>query len=545
MNELPNLLTHPWVCRVAVVLLHFLWQGALVAGVLAVALRATRRGSARVRYGLACVALLGMAGMPVATLFLTGASPAGAGPMTGRMPGTLVLLGDAPVVPGGVDGEGSWLPWITVAWLLGVVGLGFRLAGGWWRTSRLRVVDVRPVCGSWAARLAVLQERLGLSGTVEFLESGLVRVPMVLGWMRPVILVPVGFCTGLPAAQVEAILAHELAHLARHDYLVNLVQRAIETLLFYHPAVWWVSDRIRIEREFCCDDLAAQAIGDRAELAGALVALAERQTEATEFALAADGGSLTERVRRLLGVPGGGAPGAWAGRLRTAVFLLALVAGGVWLWPRVAAPRLFVATARVKVETQGTYDPYRIQTHLESLRSSSVLRPVAEQLRLGERWHLGDPVEVVAVLRNRVLTHQYRNSGILEIVAASEDSGEAAEIANAVVEQFRQGTLRQQRQGIDQGLDLMRMKVEECERKVAVLDDEYRKWAEESLKTGRPVNIKDNLRLDELTVYRELLKKLRTRVAETEIEMVRAIPASSIEVIDSAVPALRRQVWRN
>lgn len=549
MNELVNLMNHPWVCRVAVVLLHFLWQGSLIAGVLAVALRAQRHGSARVRYGLACGALLGMVGMPVATLMVTGSLPVDAGPMPGRMPGSAGLVGVTPATSVDLGGGGAWLPWITMAWLCGVGALGCRLAGGWWQASRLRVVDVQPVCGRWADRLAVLQERLGVSGAVELLESGLVRGPMVLGWMRPVILVPVGFCAGLPAAQVEAILAHELAHLARHDYLVNLVQRGIETLLFYHPAVWWVSDRIRIEREFCCDDLAAQAIGDRTELAGALVALAERQAGFADLALAADGGSLTERVRRLLGMPvGGGVPSAWTGRLRTAVLLLALVAGGVWLWPRVAAPRLFVSTARVmvKVDDRGAppYDPYRFQTLLESFRSTSVLGPVVDQLGLSKRWHLEDPVEVVARLRERTRTEQYRSTSILEVAAASEDSGEAAEIANAMVEQFRRGSLRQQRQGIDEGLELMQRKVDECEKKVAILDAEYRNWFDEQVKAGREPH-PDNLRYDELTVYRDLLKKLRTRVAETEIELVRATPASSVEVIDQAIPALRRQVWRN
>lgn len=549
MSEHLNLLAHPWACRIAVVLLHFLWQGALVAGLLAFSLRAARHGSARLRYGMSCVALLAMVAWPVATLTLTSDSPASMDSMERGTPGSGLLPGASFTASGGSAGGGTWLPWITVVWLCGVVALGGRLASGWWRASRLRLVDARPLGGPWVERLAVLQERLGVDGVVELLESGRVRVPMVLGWLRPAILLPVGFCTGLPVSQVEAILAHELAHLVRRDYLVNLVQRAVETLLFYHPAVWWVSERIRIEREYCCDDLAAQAIGDRAELAGALVALAEQQAGFPQLALAADGGSLTERVRRLLGMPGGGAPGAWSGRLRTAVLLLVLVAGGVWLWPRVAAPRLFVATARVmvKVDDRGAppYDPYRLLTLLESFRSTSVLGPVADQLGLSKRWHLEDPAEAVARLRGRIRTRQYRSTSILEVAAASEDAGEAAEIANAVVDQFRRGSQRQQQEGIDRGLHYMRMKVEECEKKVAELDVEYRVWVEKSAQSGHPVNDKDNLRYDELSVYRDLLKKLRTRMAETEIELVRTTPASSIEIIDPAIPALRRQVWRN
>ncbi len=113
----------------------------------------------------------------------------------------------------------------------------------------------------WSARFACLKERIGVSSPVRLLWSASATVPMVIGWARPVVLVPAALLTGLSESQLEAVLAHELAHIRRHDYLVNLLQNVLETLLFYHPAVWWTSEQVRSEREHCCDDLAAAACG--------------------------------------------------------------------------------------------------------------------------------------------------------------------------------------------------------------------------------------------------------------------------------------------
>jgi type II secretory pathway component GspD/PulD (secretin) len=131
-----------------------------------------------------------------------------------------------------------------------------------------------------------------------------VEVPTVIGWLRPVILLPAGCLLGLSAAQLEAILAHELAHIRRHDYLVNLLQNVVETLLFYHPAVWWVSRRIREERENCCDDLAVEICGDRVTYARALATLEELRHAPGQLALAAAGAPLLQRIRRLAGKSG-------------------------------------------------------------------------------------------------------------------------------------------------------------------------------------------------------------------------------------------------
>jgi TonB family protein len=133
------------------------------------------------------------------------------------------------------------------------------------------------------------------------MHSALVQVPTVIGWLRPVVLIPASCLTGLSTMQIEAILAHELAHIRRHDYLVSVLQSVIETLLFYHPAVWWVSRQVRRERECCCDEMAVAVGGDRLAYARALSALEERRSYSPEFVLGANGGVLTMRIKRLLG----------------------------------------------------------------------------------------------------------------------------------------------------------------------------------------------------------------------------------------------------
>ena len=148
-----------------------------------------------------------------------------------------------------------------------------------------------------------LRIRLGVERAVRLLHSARVQVPTVIGWLRPVVLLPVSCLTGLSPEQIEAVFCHELAHVRRHDYLVSVIQSVIETLLFYHPAVWWVSRQVRRERECCCDALAVGAGGDVLAYARALSYLEERRAAFPEFVLGANGGVLKMRIKRLLGRP--------------------------------------------------------------------------------------------------------------------------------------------------------------------------------------------------------------------------------------------------
>ncbi len=148
-----------------------------------------------------------------------------------------------------------YLPWIVCLWALGVAVFSLRLLADW-KTVRTLRAAADATDSQWIGRFTRLKTQLGILYPVRLVFSTTAKVPMVIGWLKPVVLIPAGLVTGLTSAQLEAILAHELTHIRRHDYLINLVQNVLETVFFYHPAVAWVSSRIRIEREHCCDDAA-------------------------------------------------------------------------------------------------------------------------------------------------------------------------------------------------------------------------------------------------------------------------------------------------
>jgi len=281
-----SLLLQFWVQRLGWTLLHFLWQGTVIAGVYAV-LRKTLIGSlsAESRYTLACLALGTMTAAPLATYLM------------------LPFLNGGAVLAWWDVSTREWqhvLLGVVAAWLGGVAAFSFRLAAGWRFTVRLRAVS-HPAPAEWQQVLARTAARMGGSGAVRLMVSSLAEVPVVIGWLKPVILVPVGSLTGLSPEHLTALLAHELAHIRRHDYLAGLIQKVAECLLFYHPAVWWVSRQIRMERELCCDDLAVAASGDAATYALALAELESQRLPRFSTSLAANGGPLVQRIRRLLG----------------------------------------------------------------------------------------------------------------------------------------------------------------------------------------------------------------------------------------------------
>lgn len=305
-------------------LLHSLWQIALVALALAFALRLVRHGSPNLRYPLACGALLASLFLPALTytLISSGQPPSGAGFSQHVTEYGLTepgLLRDPPVVVTPerprtlpdlarifeLDIVTPFLPHIAAAWLAGVVLLSLRLLGGLLYVERFRRSHAAGLPELVTKLLAALSERLGVRRGIEVLESGIADSPLVIGILRPVILLPTSALSGLSVQQLEGILAHELAHIRRYDYLVNLLQSVIETLLFYHPAVWWIGRRIRIERENACDDLAVAATGSRHAYARALAQLESLRRPGV--ALAATGGHLRNRVRRIIGIEAGDA----------------------------------------------------------------------------------------------------------------------------------------------------------------------------------------------------------------------------------------------
>jgi beta-lactamase regulating signal transducer with metallopeptidase domain len=195
------------------------------------------------------------------------------------------------------------LPWITPLWLIGALLFNLKHAASCIAAGRLRRRGVCPAPDAWQQRLGAIQGRLKIAKPVMLLESCLTQVPMVVGHLRPVILVPLGLLAGLPAGQVELILVHELAHIRRGDYIVNMIQAFVEGAMFFNPAVWWISKTIRSEREHCCDDIAANAAKSAHAYAAALTALAEHRSRPAPLAIAATGGNLMKRIRRVLHQP--------------------------------------------------------------------------------------------------------------------------------------------------------------------------------------------------------------------------------------------------
>jgi uncharacterized protein (TIGR03435 family) len=309
-----------WIHVAGWMLVHFVWQGALVGLVSACALRCVRGAAANIRYLVACGALGCMLASPIVTAAVT-ARPARPAPAPVALSalstqheaavtavrGGATTLTDRDLVghaiPFAVDGL---LPLVVAAWLAGVMLLFIRLSGGWWRVRCLHRASLGMAASLWQANGERMVLRLRLARCVHIVDSHLVDTPTVIGWLRPVILLPVAALANLTPAQVEAILAHEIAHVRRHDFIVNALQTMAETLLFYHPAVWWLSARIRAEREHCCDEIVVNVCGDPAGYASALAELETwRASPAARvtLALAATDGSLLDRVRRVLRVP--------------------------------------------------------------------------------------------------------------------------------------------------------------------------------------------------------------------------------------------------
>src|ERR1700694_623216 len=292
-------------------LLHFLWQGLALAA-LGSAVMAVSRSSA-VPYVAGLATLLIMFAAPVFTflLFLHPNNEAREAETVSQpgmaMPQSAATVAQLPVqsnqeqtisdkaLPPGV------LLYLVQLWFLGVAFFSLRAAGGLLLIERLRRRQAVPLNVRLRERCLALQRRLGLERVVQYCECRWLEVPAVIGWIRPVVLVPVTALTGLSEEQLEAVIAHELAHVKRWDSVTNLFQIVVETLLFYHPAVWWVNRRLRAERENCCDDAAISVCGDRLEYARALTLMAEWRATPS-LALAANSSPLAIRVARLLGL---------------------------------------------------------------------------------------------------------------------------------------------------------------------------------------------------------------------------------------------------
>ncbi len=340
MNWFDQIVSSQLVYRLGWAVIHSLWQAAVLAGMLALMLLVIPKRKNTLRYLCSCLALFTLVAAFVTSACMirpptnhhaqTNPWMAASVPMAepvAPLPSALTttesdhpqtaLTPSTPTAKGSrqTPAQRSWQanmsrtisPWIgavTGAWFAGVCALSVWNLGGLIAVRRLRLIGTWPVSSDLTATLEELAQRLSVRRAIRLLQSTVVKTPMTIGWLRPVILMPISLLSEMSPQQIETIIAHELAHIRRYDYLVNMLQTLAETLLFHHPAVWWISHTIRTEREYCCDNAVITLTSDQINYAKALTSLAEIRNHVPQLAVAASGGKLLARIRHILATDG-------------------------------------------------------------------------------------------------------------------------------------------------------------------------------------------------------------------------------------------------
>ena len=347
------------------VLLDFLWQGLLLGLLYALGRTLLPRGVARYRLGM--VMLLVLAICPVVTTARLLDSPAQVQSVFASVTST--------AAPVHASVEHAWhvddlldaaLPWVVLIWALCVSFLSLRAWQQWRRLKWLATAaDALP---AWQHQVTIMAQRFGLRRRVAVLRSRLISTPILVGWIRPVILLPVAVISKFPVEQIELILAHELAHLRRWDPVANVFQVVLETLFFYHPVVHWISRDVRNEREICCDELAlSMSGGSRHAFGAALAQLGELRAYQGSLLVAATGGVLLDRVQHLVLPPGEGAP--VSGRARFAAMFLGAILIAVVL-------RLELRQSQMQQDLDQSLSQLQLMTASEGLSSVGSAMPV-------------------------------------------------------------------------------------------------------------------------------------------------------------------------
>ena len=319
MNAFQALLNSSLIHCLGWVLVHFIWQGTAV-GVIYLGVRQLLSGkSPAVRYRLAMGTLAIMIALPIITFIHLRNTTTGIAARTTlqALAGVSISSVNQSATPpfSLIDHLNLWLqpliPWTVPLWLLGVLAMTLRAWRGWSRAYQLRETATFLPLSEWHAVIESLCTSLGIKKLVRLAVSSRIVVPSVIGWLKPIILIPPSVMAGLTPLQMELILAHELAHIRRQDYLWNLLQVAVETLLFYHPVVRWISHHARLERELCCDDMVVRQHGNVVEYARALTELESLRQPRMALLLGANGGQVLDRVHRLLGPAASNTPAFW------------------------------------------------------------------------------------------------------------------------------------------------------------------------------------------------------------------------------------------
>jgi beta-lactamase regulating signal transducer with metallopeptidase domain/uncharacterized protein involved in exopolysaccharide biosynthesis len=567
MKAVLDLLHDSLAHQIGWVLIHSLWQGALAAGFLKLLRFFMRESSANSRYLIGCGVLLFTAAAPVFTFYYL---PVGGFEWFGHASSFQSSPGDT-LGSGTGDADASGFhshvlkpiealaPWLVGFWTAGVLISLFRLTQGYWQLEILRRQANGSLDQAWFETLQDLKCRLNISRPVRLLKSSLVEVPMVIGWLTPVVLLPAGSLLGLTPLQLEAILAHELAHIRRHDYLVNVFQVLIETLMFYHPAVWWISGCIREERENCCDDMVMRVCEDRLVYAQALTRLEEMRSATPQLAFAANGGPLLKRIRRLLGVSSEDRPLSWkevGGMTLISVGLIFIIAGVSLL---IITPP-YHAVARLKIDSIAPaqlvtndgkvsfdlYDPYFVQTEHAVISSDAVLTRVLTQLQLDAQWSRrfggGEKLslpKLLALLRAKLELKPVRATGLIDIRVSSDKPDEAARIANAVANAYKE--IRQ-----SQRLQISRGGILPLEERFRKQEIEIEDAQKKVIELRKKLQIPDALAsMDSPTLMTaDTLRKIESQRIETKAELVKqetlfqSLKKLTPEELSQAIPTI-------
>jgi beta-lactamase regulating signal transducer with metallopeptidase domain len=319
MNALIDFFGYELINALGWSIFHILWQGVILVLFLGLLLRLLRNKSSNVRYGIAILGLVAIVGLSAMNFVQNYNKSANSDTEPTYYPEisknvlfdfgdtendfyTLSTYDDIKSMVSKVD---KYFPFMVNLWILGVVFFTIKFIFGFLYTIRLKNTKTRPVSNQWIKRFENIQNKLHLRKSITFLESYIIKIPVVLGHLKPVVLVPAEMLTGMPANQIEAIIAHELAHIKRNDYIINVLQTIVETIFFFHPAVWYISAQIRKERENCCDDMALNVCKESIVYAKALVSIQELTFNRHYSAVAFSGNKkhVLNRIKRMIMKP--------------------------------------------------------------------------------------------------------------------------------------------------------------------------------------------------------------------------------------------------
>ncbi|MCP5515907.1 MAG: hypothetical protein H7A45_01460 [Verrucomicrobiales bacterium] len=574
MNLALELLRGPDVARLGWTLVHFLWQGALLGAAFTAVRGSLRTTSPNVRYLAGCLTLFLMAACVVGT-FVTLEPTGHLSPFVLALRESVSASADSPQVQPvspslqaspEVDGQGNsvWnaveaaLPWVVAAWAAGVGVCSLRLAGGWIRVRQSRRGLSLAADDPLGARFVELRERLRVSRRVRLMKSALVRVPTVVGWFRPLILLPASTVSGLSPVQLDLILAHELAHLRRWDHWVNLGQLLLETVLFYHPAVWWVSRCVREDREHCCDEIAVTVCGNRLALAQALTTLEELRQANGPFALAATDGSLLARVRRILALPDderGGIDRRAAGSTLLLLGLLVFATGKVL---HTSSPRLYTAVARIQLTA--AISPVDVPpsdagmfTGASEAVDASLFRSAPDQVRfpnvlmevIRRGSHHGQTnappsqqeLPLFRRLHDQVWVRHIPQTCLMEVEVRDTDMHDATTLAQTVAEEYVRQLRSAQRARTLSGMDTLLKQVSQQDMLVRAQQRELVYLLDQLGIPGAPVGDDEAYRM---LAERELLGALRQTLLQSSNEL--AFWSEKLNALEEMGAGDRRQL---